>query len=282
MLEHRREGVEIARAAMPAARGVSLGLERRCGGFSLIELMIAIAILVALTALVLPAGMGWIARERFVEAGRQLPAALATARADARHDGVARRVTASVNEAGRIVIMAQRLDVAAMEAEAAASDATAADARTVASEQRPAKLLMELPAGCGIVSSAGAEPDAEATSDGDREQVSGGDGSGTAKSAASKQPVVSAQREDSNLPVEPVTVVVYLADGGAVAPAKTLLTGPGGRLAPIWFDRWTGRAHVGERVTLAPAAPESADRDSTGAAEDRSSMPANGSGEKGS
>lgn len=180
----------------------------RRAGFSLLELLVVIAILAGLTGLVLPAMHGWIARARMDEMERQLPGVFATVRADARRDGVARRLVASRSADGLCIITAELI-----EARPDAERGTPAGSRAEIPAARRGVRVMELPPGCEV--RAAADPEAEAEA-GEPAGVGG-----------------------------PVTVVVYLADGGAVAAARTVLRGPGGRESALRFDRVTGRLHVG-------------------------------------
>lgn len=126
-------------------RRVVVPVERR-PGFSLLELMVVVAILAALTGVALPALQGWIERARFEETARQLPLVLAVARAEARADGVARRVTATADAHGAQVIAVQRLEGAAT-AGGAGVGLTGADE---APPPRPAVAVLELPRGCEL------------------------------------------------------------------------------------------------------------------------------------
>ncbi|MCC6676595.1 MAG: prepilin-type N-terminal cleavage/methylation domain-containing protein [Phycisphaerales bacterium] len=183
-------------------------MRARRAGFSLLELLVVIAILAALTGLVLPAMHEWIARARLDEVERQLPGVFATVRADARRDGVARRVVASRSADGVCIITAELI-----EARPVAGRGAPAGSSSDAVPARRGVRVMELPPGCEV--RAAADPEGEPA-----KGEPGSDGG-------------------------PVTVVVYLADGGAVAATGTVLRGPGGREAALRFDRVTGRLHVG-------------------------------------
>lgn len=202
-------------------RGGVRGVEIPRRAFTLIEVLISLAILVALTGLLWPATQGWMDSARFRETAAQLPGVLASVRADVRRDGIPCRVVAR-STGGVETLMVERIESVAKPDEAERPQAASA------STGSKGRKVMELPSGCAIVRATSDGASQEQGREGDearRDEVDAGDG---------------------------VTLVVFLPDGSAISAEEVSFTGSGGRSIPLIFDRWTGRARLGAQGASAP------------------------------
>lgn len=173
-------------------------------GFSMIELLIVVAIVVALGAVVSASLLGWGADARFEEASRRVESAFVIARADALREGRALAIMARPDR-GRdgMDLVLETFDPEG------GSEAGA----------RPSRRLVALPDGVRVV-----------------DRLESQDGAGTAAPGADA--AVQAGAGGS------VRLCVMLPDGGAWASAPVYLVGPGDRAAKIGVNRWTGTARI--------------------------------------
>ncbi len=173
-------------------------------GFSLIEVLIVVGVVVALGAVVSASLLGWGADARFEEASRRVESAFVIARADALRESRALAVVARPDRVG-VALVREPF-------EAGGAGASGAGAR-------PARRLVTLPDGVRV------SDRLESTQEG-------------AGTAASANPAV---REGAG---ESVRLCVMLPDGGAWASAPVYLLGPDDRAAKVGVSRWTGAARI--------------------------------------
>jgi prepilin-type N-terminal cleavage/methylation domain-containing protein len=210
-------------------------------GFTLLELLIVLGVLLALIALVFPALGSRVAGARFDAGKRQVEAALVMARAEAQRQGraMALRSCPAAQDAGLCV---EPFDAVIPEGEAGATGEQKADT--------PQPWVV-LPRGVRVtdrVPQSGASSGAAAE---DRPE-SADDLWGAA--AKSKRPLVSPGSAS-------VVIAVFQADGSAWAPGGSYLVqenvGEGPRVVEIRVNRWTGSAAMHEVNLNAPDATES-------------------------
>jgi type II secretory pathway pseudopilin PulG len=189
---------------------VEPGMPKR--GFSILELLIVLGVVVALGAVVSANLFGLAAGARFEEAVRRIEAAFVLARADAQREGAA---LAMVADSGpeRVALVLERFEPgSAVEGE-----------RADPAGGRASRRLVLLPAGVRVE---------------DQLPV----GTGTTDSPAVPPAEAGASRNASGR--ESVRMCVMLPDGGAWTSKPVYLVGPGERAARIEVNRWTGMARI--------------------------------------
>jgi prepilin-type N-terminal cleavage/methylation domain-containing protein len=245
-------------------------------GFTLVETLITLVLLAALTGLVLPVVIGRFDPMAFDEAARQLEAALRLAQADAKRSGTVVRVTASRPAAGEaFVVVGAPLgpdeDWAEVWADTATNDGSDSPFGTLEGiggvgpelpvpdaavpEQAyglaAGRVLLSLPRGVVVERAAGAD-ESDGFGEGDvfggiggidagdsRPLFAGGDASG------SMEPGFGSA--GGGVPGAAITIAILLHDGSAmVAPGASLVRADGTR-AVMSVDQWTGRIVVAVR-----------------------------------
>lgn len=196
------------------------------GGMTLVELLIALTLMVAVAGLALPNMFSILARSTAEEGRRQALAALASARAEAIGAGEPVRVVAERREDG------WRLRAEAVQAEGETAGARGAGGMPGDLEElwRPETVAL-LPRGWVALAPGG----------GGAGEGVGDPGAGRGSGGA--QPVEA---------VEPVELVMFLPDGGAIRPAErprfAAGMGAGARQFALKVDRWSGRATLEEQA----------------------------------
>jgi prepilin-type N-terminal cleavage/methylation domain-containing protein len=190
--------------------------------FTLVELMVAIAVLIVIAALVLPSMDSISESSKFRSACDQLSSAASVCRAEAKRTGKPVAVVATMNEDGRQTIVSVPLgDVALLEEDA-----------TIEVDSR---VLMVMPAGVSIRA---------------REK-------GASAAADAAAPIsVGVDKQDAETTQ---SLIIYWADGGATASAPMVVTGPGGRSAGAKVNSWTGALSISSEPDPEVAAAEPED-----------------------
>ncbi len=181
-------------------------------GFSILELLIVVGVIVALGAVVSASLFGLAAGARFDEAVRRVEAAFVLARADAQREGRALAIVADSGPEG-VELVLERFEPDSAMAAKPAGPAGGPESRRLVLLPGGVRVTDHLPPAPGTAASP-AVPDAEAGAD----RAEGGR--------------------------ESVRVCVMLPDGGAWASRPMYLVGPGERAAKIGVNRWTGTARV--------------------------------------
>lgn len=221
---------------------VAPGAEMDRRGFSVIELLVVLGVLVAVGAVVTADLAGRTADARLAEASRRVESAFVLARAEAQRAGRAMNLLARAE--GRTA----RLVLAAFDADGESIDGSGDGGRAAPRATPPPseRLLVVLPAGVLVTSG-------EASSAG-----------GAGLDAASGRPTEPRPGDDAGAASvagasEPVRLAVMLPDGTCRAEPSCRLVGPGPRRAGVTVSRWTGRARVApiadEAATEAGASP---------------------------
>lgn len=179
----------------------------RLRGFTLIELMIALAIVAMLAGIVLPIGLSRLNADTFAQTQRQLESAVSIARADAQRRGVLMKLVAIEADGVTAVWSVER---------------NAAERR-----DRPARreFILELPAGTGIEPApVAAEEEEPGPEEEDKEErTEGGERATGAEAGPVERPLC-----------------VLMPDGTVVAGSAMALRGRDGTRARIGFNAWTG------------------------------------------
>lgn len=198
-------------------------MDRRA--LTLLELLMAVALLVALASLVMPMVFGRLAATEASEAPSQLVASIVQARAQAARTGEPVRVIAKTGEDGVVRIVHEPVR-ASVDSESAFVDLpTTPDGGMTAREpiDSPkadgAYVDLTLPKGCRIVSVASLE---------DQPVASGG------------APADAIEPVDDEGAVEPSerALAILLPDGGAIAGERLALRTPNGLAYELSLDRW--------------------------------------------
>jgi type IV fimbrial biogenesis protein FimT len=203
--------------------------------FTLVELMVAIAVLIVIAALVLPSMDTISESSKFRSACDQLSSAASVCRAEAKRTGKPVAVVATMNEDGRQTIVSVPLgDVAQLDEDS-----------TVEVDSR---VLMVMPAGVSVRA---------------REK-----GASTKLAAGQAEDPISVEVEEQDAETTQ-SLIIYWADGGATASAPMVVTGPGGRTAGAKVNSWTGALSISSEPEpeVAAAEPEDEGEDVAEAAE---------------
>lgn len=185
-------------------------------GFSILELLVVVGVIVALGAVVSASLFGLAAGARFDEAVRRVEAAFVLARADAQRERTALAVVADSGADG-VALVLERF-------EPGSEPAAAVEPRPAGSAGgRVSRRLVLLPPG---VRATDQLPPAPGSADSRTVPPAG---TGTARAEGGRQSV---------------RVCVMLPDGGAWASGPVYLVGAGERTAKIGVNRWTGTARV--------------------------------------
>lgn len=206
----------------------------RSRGFTLIELMIALAIMAMLAGIVLPIGISRLNASSFSQTQRQLESAVGIARADAQRRGRLLKLVA-IDSGGSVAIWSIERGSTETGAEAGRRE-----------------FVMELPAGASIIPAPAANAE-DADSDAEEDEWE------SARSDDVRRRAEGAGEDSAE------RALCVLMPDGTVSPGETLvLRGRGGAMARMDFNPWTGM------ITFVPVRPvESASDDVPAAPEDR-------------
>jgi Tfp pilus assembly protein FimT len=204
--------------------------------FTLVELMVAIAVLIVIAALVLPSLDSLSESSRFKNACDQLSSAASVCRAEAKRTGKPVAVVATMNEDGSQSIMSVPLGEVAHLAELEEDTSVEVDSR----------VLMVMPKGVSIKA--------------DSQQAKSGREEGEREEAALNIEAADAETTQS--------LIIYWADGGATASAPMVVTGPGGRSAGAKVNSWTGTLSIAEPAADAVETASAEDEQPEEAAEE--------------
>lgn len=199
--------------------------------FTLLELLIAIALVALLAGIVLPVGVSRFSADGFAQAQRQLAAAVIIARADAqRRGGIIRLVVRQ--DAGAATLWTEDAEQP--------SDDGPTSRRSVSTPRR--EFVLDLPSGVRIELAPPSSEDESSAAEtgGEADEEAGDSGAGFARGG---------------------TVCLLLPDGSVIMPHDLLMVSDsaGGRAVRIRLNRWTGEAEfppfVREEAEAAPPAP---------------------------
>lgn len=193
--------------------------------FSIIEVLIALSIVIAIAAIAMPNLVGMSKTVRMQEAGRIVEDAVAEARTEAQKRGVAIRLHAETTPDGRTVLVGKAASVHdVMNERLFAGEERNAPASTVPGPFGISHALVwaPLPEGCSLdtESPADAEPKGEANPGWEPND-----------------------EQKTNLPK---WLWVVLPDGAVSSEHQSTLKGPGDRRASLVVNRWTGSVRVRE------------------------------------
>lgn len=237
-------------------------------GFTIFELLIVVVLLGAAGGLVVTLSAGWLRAAAFREAGRQVEAFLALARAESQRRSEALRVVARRDDDGAIVLVLEPFPqprVAGVDGRAAA-DAEGADD----SGAREVIDSMTFPSGVTI-SNTVALVSGEGVSSG---EGAVGEGGSPAGGGPDPGPVGAGVPGDEGAPV--VIIGVVLPDGQVVPSPESVYLVSGVRAARLMVNGWTGAV---EAVEVGASAEDEAEpRDNPRPAHPPSGSP--GRGEK--
>lgn len=196
----------------------------RTQGFSILEVLIALSIVIAIAALAMPNLVGLSKTVRMQEAGRIVEDAVAEARTEAQKRGVAIRLHAETMSDGRTVLVGKAASVHEVVNEGGQDELGSKDApETTLGMSRfgPVLVWAKLPEGCTLDTESGTEevePLQEATQ--------------------SWEPTAD---QKANLPK---WLWVVLPDGAVSSEHASTLKGPGERRVSLVVNRWTGSVRM--------------------------------------
>lgn len=182
-------------------------LHMRSRGFSLIEILVAMAIMVMLAGIVLPIGLSRLNANSFSATQRQLASAVSIARADSQRRGVLLHLVAVESMNGVAIWSIER---------PVEGDAEAPERRS---------FLLELPGGASLADLPREESEEEADADEERAEEPRGD---------------SRQEGEGEAERSERTICVLMPDGTVVSAEPLVLVGRGGERARIDINPWTG------------------------------------------
>jgi type II secretory pathway pseudopilin PulG len=220
------------------------GDRSRCaGGFTLLEVLIAITLTVALAAVVLPVSMSWLQVAGLDEAAPRVEAALSLARADAQRRGIVLEVVAATSSDGALELRSRELIV---ESAGSGDFDESLEPNGISDETSEETLLAELPAGIVLRRVIPGELEAEEF----------GAAGGLAEDTSRAAPL--AEKEEDEL-----IIALALPDGRIIAEeqaAELRAVGSDGRWMVLTINGWTGavvsRAGVAARDDEASEPPE--------------------------
>jgi prepilin-type N-terminal cleavage/methylation domain-containing protein len=209
-------------------------------GFTLLEIMIALGLLLSVVSLAIPTFVRLLGSTTFEETASQLESVLVMARADAQRDARAIRLVAYTRESGMVVLYTEPLesDTASGVGFEQPVDASAPDERIVddvsfrAPGVSPGRLRLRLPEGYRIDTAppppAGVGP-----------SVARGDASAAfAPMETLDAMLVPGVGEETRS----VTLGIFLPDGSVIAGSARYLVGSDGQGLELRINRWTGSA----------------------------------------
>lgn len=202
-------------------------------GFSILEVLIALSIVMAIAALAMPNLVGLSKTVRMQEAGRIVEDAVAEARTEAQRRGVAIRLHAETSADGRTVLVGNAASVHdAVEESSSSNKESASRDPEVRGPFHFGQALVwaQLPEGCSLdteLSADDAEPKVDAN--------------------AGWEPTAD---QKANLPK---WLWVVLPDGAVSSERPSTLKGPGERRASLVVNRWTGSVRVRDLAGGAPS-----------------------------
>lgn len=189
-------------------------------GFTILEILIALSIVIAIGALAMPSLWGLSSSVRMREAGRIVTDAVAEARTEAQKRGVAIRMQTKTTAEGRTVLVGEAASVRTA-LEDLRQDATTDDGGASSEKRVPALVWAELPEGCTLA----------------REMDEAGEeGAGGLELSAEQKAGL------------PRWLWVVLPDGAVSSEGSSTLKGPGDRRASVVVNKWTGLVRVREEV----------------------------------
>ncbi len=181
--------------------------------FTLIELLLALALLAALVSLSLPSLRRWAADATFAGASSLTETTLALVRLEAQRAGVPRTVRAEQDAEGRWLLVVRSL------ADGGEEDWAA----------RAGRVAARLPSGCSVGRRAKPEAGADEVPDEAADGL-GGDAGASSDAGPGRS--------------GPIELAVFLADGSAWPSRGVLLRDRGGHAAEILVSPWSGLARV--------------------------------------
>ena len=195
-------------------------------GFSILEVLIALSIVIAIAALAMPNLVGMSKTVRMKEAGRIVEDAVAEARTEAQRRGVAIRLHAEASADGRTILVGKAASVHDVVNERLNGESESKEAdQSLPGWSRfgPALVWAKLPEGCSL--------DTDVTPEESDPKSEGNQG---------WEPTTE---QKANLPK---WLWVVLPDGAVSSEHQSTLKGPGERRAALVVNRWTGSVRMRE------------------------------------
>lgn len=227
-----RRGAHSERGQVPVCRGVNPMVRKQARNFTLLEVLIVLAIVGMLAALVTVPFARHLGSAEVQGAASQVQSALSDAQAEARESGLPVRVVATVDENGRTDVACQTVDPFAPERGDLALD-SAPESRAQAEPRSGmehafarATRRVQLPTGITIQDRQPAEaPEIRRSVGG---MAAAPEGTDARSSLVEARP--------------PRTLAIFLPDGSAVVPGPIRLSGKDGRSSEVRVNPWTGVA----------------------------------------
>ncbi|MGE3320914.1 MAG: Tfp pilus assembly protein FimT/FimU [Phycisphaerales bacterium] len=235
-------------------------------GMTLLELMVVLAIVLALASVVAPAFVQWSRASKLPQAGNQVEALMMMAQADAQRQSVPVRVVARVGAGGATELVTERVELLApggaeqepmfesggAEGEATASRSTRASRTTGPSGMGAAGVVSAtctLPAGVSVIERV-PEPGAD----------------GIEPAAASVESVARPEGPAARVgmfdaePRAGILMAVFLPDGEAVWPGPRFLVDSAGRALEVGIEPVSGRVIMKARTGASRAGVRGAEQ----------------------